>query len=50
MQFAGSPEKDEDQEAATYPGDPSQALQVYRAAWSIQEIVIPGCVSHGVEA
>jgi len=29
MQFAGSPEEDEDKEASTYPSDSSQAVQVH---------------------
>lgn len=50
MQFAGSTEEDEDKKAASHPGYPSEALQVHRTAWPVQEAVLSCCVPIGIEA
>ena len=49
MQFARSPEEDEDKEATSHPGYSSETFQVYGAAWPAQEAVIPCCLSSGTQ-
>lgn len=44
MQFARSTKEDEDKEATSRPGHPSEAVQVHRAAWPLQEAILPGCI------
>lgn len=50
VQFARSPEEDEDKETATHIGNPLKAVQVHRAARALQEALVPRRVSSRAEA
>lgn len=50
MQFAGSTEEDEDKETSTDFGNSSEAVQVHRAAFKVQEVIVSCCVPTRAEA
>lgn len=44
MQLTRSSKENEDKKATSNPGDPFEKIQVHRAAWALQEAIIPRCL------